>query len=231
MITKDELQLLYQEVLLPPDSRILDICCGAGYITAAVAEHYKSFATGIDIHEGSIKHAKMTFSNNSKLSYHVLDINDMAYEAESFDLICFFDALYFESVEKVRMILDKCIHMLKANGKIIVFWTNQPANTPYGYIETFEMSEPSVNNTQIALWSFDNQVDFKAFDLTENHRKFWIKGRNTLKEMESELNNEMPDEYRLLLHEYTNNADSCEKGNAGGFFRWLYVFNKNNINE
>jgi cyclopropane fatty-acyl-phospholipid synthase-like methyltransferase len=226
MITNEELQLLYSKVLLPPDSNILDICCGAGYITATVAEHYKSHATGIDIHEGSIKHAKKVFSNNTALNYKVLDVKDIAYEAESFDLICFFDSLYLESVRKVRSLMDKCVHMLKPNGKIIVFWTNQPANTPYGYLEIFEMPEPSANNTQVALWGIEKQIEFKAFELTKDHRIFWIKGRNALKDMETELNNEMPEEYKLLLHEYINNADSCEKGDAGGFFRWIYIFHK-----
>ena len=226
MVTADELELLYREVLLQPNSNILDIGCGAGYIASAVAKHYNSSVTGIDIHVGTIEHAKKTFSDNLALHFHVMDATEMTFEAESFDLICFFDTLYFESIKKVRLLLDKCFNMLKPNGKIIVFWTNQPANTPYGYIETFEMSEPSANNTQVGLWCNDNQVNFKAFDLTETHRLFWIKGLAEYKALELELTNEMPEEYKLSMGEFSNNANLCEKGDDGGFFRWFYIIEK-----
>jgi len=226
MVTADELELLYREVSLQPNSHILDVGCAAGYITAAVAEHYKSTATGIDIHEGTIEHAKKAFSDKANLHFHVMDANEMPYEAESFDLICFFDTLYFETITKVRSLLDKCFNMLKPNGKLIVFWTNQPANTPYGYFETFEMSEPSANNTQVGLWGIDNQLNFKAIDLTETHRMFWIKGLAEYRALEDELKSEMLEEYQLALGEFTNNAALCEKGDAGGFFRWFYVFKK-----
>ena len=226
MVTADELKLLYNEVSLQPNSRILDIGCGAGYIAATIAKHYESSVTGIDIHEGTIEHAKKTFSDNATLHFHVMDATEMSFEAESFDLICFFDTLYFESIKKVHSLLDKCLSLLKSNGKLIVFWTNQPADTPYGYIETFEMSEPSANNTQVGLWGIDNQVKFTTFDLTESHRNFWIRGLAEYKALEAELKNEMPEEYELSIGEFGNNAAQCEKGDAGGFFRWFYIFEK-----
>ena len=53
----------------------------------------------------SIEHAKKTFSDNSALHFHVMDTTEMIFEAEFFfDLICFFDTLYFESIKKVRLL-------------------------------------------------------------------------------------------------------------------------------
>ena len=54
MVTADELGLFYREVDLAPGSHILDIGCGPGYISAAVAEHFSSRVTGVDIDEGAV---------------------------------------------------------------------------------------------------------------------------------------------------------------------------------
>jgi len=223
LITKDELELLFQSVSLSPNSNILDIGCGAGYITAAIAENYKSITTGIDIHAGSIKHANKTFSENSLLSFQVMDAHTMSYDTNSFDLICFFDTLYFEA-EKIHALLDKCMRVLKPNGKIAIFWVNQ--TKAYEEIDTFFMSEPTPNHTQVGLWCSRNKVTFKTFNLTEAHRKVWIKGLTEYKNMECELAKEMPKEYPLCVGEFTTIANLCKKGDEGGIFRWLYILEK-----
>jgi ubiquinone/menaquinone biosynthesis C-methylase UbiE len=223
MVTKDELDLLFREVKIPPDSHILDMGCGPGYITAAVAEHYKSHVTGIDIDSEVIAHANMTFSGNPALRFSVLDGNEIAYKAESFDLICFFDTLYFtQLIGKLRALMDKCFHMLKPEGKLAVFWTNQPNKS----FNIFDMAMPTANHTQVALWGLDNHLPFSAFDLTKSHRLFWYKAASELKAMENELSAEIPEHCKKLSAECAFFTSLCDKGDTGGLYRWLYVFEK-----
>jgi len=84
-VTKAELELCFREVRLLPGSHILDIGCGAGYISDAVARQYRSFVTGIDIDEYAIAHAKKVFLDRPLLNFQVADGNELSFEASSFD--------------------------------------------------------------------------------------------------------------------------------------------------
>ena len=113
-VTKDELEVFFHEVSLLPGSHILDIGCGPGYISAVVAKAYSSIVTGIDIDKYAIAHTKKFFSDSPLLNFEVADGNELSFEASSFDLIYFFDTLYFTgSAEKLRLLLDKCLFMCK----------------------------------------------------------------------------------------------------------------------
>jgi cyclopropane fatty-acyl-phospholipid synthase-like methyltransferase len=72
MVTMDELALFFREVNVAPDSHILDMGCGPGYLSSAVAGHYSSLVTGIDVDEPAIAHAKMVFSKNPLLDFRVV---------------------------------------------------------------------------------------------------------------------------------------------------------------
>lgn len=219
MLTTIELELFFREVILMPDSNILDIGCGSGHIAAAIANQYQSNVTGIDIDENAIKYAKTTFTNNNSLDFLVADGNDILYENGVFDLIYFIDTLYFTgSIEKLHLLLDKCFNMLKPNGKIVVYWTNHP-NKSY---DIFEMSTPAAENTQVAKWAIANNISFKAFDLTKAHKLFWFRALEECEAMKSELNLEIPEHFKALYDECVYFTKLCEKGDL---FRWFYVFN------
>ncbi len=222
-VTKDELELCFREVSLLPDSHILDIGCGSGYISDAVARNYCSIVTGIDIDEYAIAHAKKIFSDSPLLNFQVSDGNELSFEASSFDIICFFDTLYFTgSAEKLRLLLDKCLFMLKIGGKIVIYWSRNPldeAREPAAYKPAANM--PAADNTQVGLWGIDNKILLKTFDLSESNKKFWRKAMTVTLTMESELRKELPETYKQVL-------DECVRaeGNAENIFRWLYIFTK-----
>ncbi len=220
MVTMDELELFYREVGLSPESLILDMGCGPGYISDAVAEHFRSRVIGIDIDEGSICHARKTFSDHPKLNFQCSDGNKISFEASSFDLIYFFDTLYFTgSIEKLHILLDKCLTLLKPGGKLAVFWSNHPTSW-------FGIQEPTAGTTQVGLWGRENNVPVKAVDLTETYRRFWLKAIREIFVMRSELHYEIPETYDTLMDECSRFSKLCAKGDAGDMFRWLYIFTK-----
>lgn len=212
-VTKEELEVFFHEVSLLPDSHILDIGCGPGYISAEVAKHYISIVTGIDIDEYAIAHAKKIFSGSTLLNFQVADGNELSFGASNFDLIYFFDTLYFtDSAEKLRLLLDKCLFMLKTGRKLVIFWSHNPMD---------EAREPAFNKTQVGLWGVDNNVPFKAFDLTKSNKEFWRKAKMEILTMESELCREIPETFKQVL-------DECiyAERNVENIFRWLYIFTK-----
>lgn len=220
MVTMDELELFYRKLDLAPQSHILDMGCGPGYISADVAEHFHSRVTGIDIDQGAISHAKRTFADNPNLNFQCSDGNKISFEASSFDLLYFFDTLYFTgSVEKLDALLDKCFILLKPGGKLAVFWSNHPTIW-------CGIPEPTADTTHVGIWGHDNNVPVQAVDLTETYRKFWLKAMQETFAMMSELRNEIPETYEILLDECSRFSKLCAKGDAGGMFRWLYIFTK-----
>ncbi len=220
MVTMDELELFYREVDLGPDSHILDMGCGPGYISAAVAEHFRSHVTGIDIDDGVISHARKTFSDHLKLNFQCADGNKISFGGSSFDLIYFFDTLYFTgSTEKLHTLLDKCLALLKPGGKLAIFWSNHPATW-------FGIQKPAADITPVGIWSRDNNVSVKAVDLTETYRRFWLRAVKEVLSMMSELRNEVPETSETLMNECSGYSRLCAQGDSGGMFRWLYIITK-----
>lgn len=220
VLTVYEMEMLFREVELPLHSAILDVGCGAGYITQAIAGHYKSNVIGIDIDNGVIEYAKAAFGGNPALSFLAADVNEISYAPDTFDMICFIDTLYLAvSIDRLRLTLDKYFNMLKPGGKLVVFWTNQP-NKRYNI---FDMISPSADNTQVGIWAAEHNVPYQSFDLTGANRLFWSRALQECKALECGLKNEVPDYYKTLFDECTHFAGLCEKGDDGGIFRWLYV--------
>jgi len=223
MLTSYELKLFYNEVTLQPNSDILDIGCGCGAITADIAKHYKSNAVGININKDEIEYAKKHFFDNKSLDFSILDGNKIDYKEESFDLICFIDTLYISGfIDKLHALLNKALKMLKPDGKIVVFWTNQPKKQ----FNIFDMSLPTASNTQVGIWGINNCIPFKTFDLTKNNRLFWFKALSECEALEENLKAEIPDYYRLLYDECVYYKTLSEKGDDGELFRWMFIFNK-----
>ena len=100
--------------------------------------------------------------------------------------------------------------MLKAGGKLVIFWSRNQMD---------EVREPTFNSTQVGLWGIDNNIPFKAFDLTESNKEFWRKAMKEILAMESELRREIPETYKQVF-------DECiyAERNAENIFRWLYIF-------
>jgi len=221
MITIEELKLLKQEVTLLPDSRILDMGCGAGHISHFLSEHYQSNVEGIDYDDEAIEYAKKTHEDNKALRFHAMDYNEVHYDDATFDMVCFVDTLYFTFTrDKLRALLDKSYAMLKAKGKLVVFWTNLP--------QMFEMKDPAAVNTEVGKWGVDNNVEMNSVDLTTAPRKFWSTAYAEALSMDEILQAEIPEEWEHLMNERVIVSGLCEKGDAGGIYRWLYIFTKNN---
>ena len=216
MITMSELELFFNEVKLPPMANILDVGCCAGNMSDYISKHYNAYVTGIDIDQAAINYAKERFATNKYLSFQVMDLNELQFESNSFDVIYWFDTLYFtRSIVDLRSALDKSMKILKPDGKLVVFWVNFP--------KMYEMPEPSADNTQVGIWCNDNNIKFQSFDLTTQIRNFYNQAIQTLHDLEAQLMFEIPEHCISMLQEFSEMAEMCEKGDESGIYRWLYI--------
>jgi len=206
-VTTYEMELLYSELDVSPGSRILDIGCGPGYISAEIAGHYRAHVTGIDIDDLAIAHANRVFANHPLLDFQVADGNEISFEPCSFDVICFFDTLYFTgTADRLRVLLDRYLRLLKPEGKLVIFWS---------------AGESAANETQVGQWGLNKNVPCKTFDLTQSNRSFWRRAKTELLAMKSELRREIPKTYKQVLDE-CRHAES----NMENIYRWLYIYTR-----
>ena len=218
-VTMGELKILYREVDLPPDSHILDMGCGAGYIGVEIAGHYNSRLTAVDFDIGAISHAQRTFADNPVFNFIHGDGSEIFFESSTFDLICFCDSLHFTiTIEKLHKLLDKCWVMLKPGGKMAIFRGKTPLD---------EIKESTGCNTQVALWGKNNNTPFKEIGkLTEPNRMFYRKAIDELLAMESKLRSEVPETFERLKSELIDAKNDNLDIPAPSERRWLYIFNK-----
>lgn len=224
MVTLSELELFLKEIQVSPGSKILDLGCSVGHFADYISKRYCSYAIGVDISKSRIDYAKAKFADMENLDFIEMDFSELSFEPASFDLIYSFDTIHFtQTVEKMHALLDKCMDILKPGGELAIFWMTNPS----GYNpELFELKEPVAQNTPVGMWGSQRTFDCRTFDLTAQAREFYINALKECHNLRKQLEAEIPEVYKVIESEFSSGADFCTKGDNGGIYRWLYVFQK-----
>jgi 2-polyprenyl-6-hydroxyphenyl methylase/3-demethylubiquinone-9 3-methyltransferase len=98
--------------LLGPSLDILDIGCGAGFLTNTLAKEGHRL-TGVDFSAGSLSVAKRRDQTKS-VDYRECNAFSLPFKAESFDVVCAMD--FLEHVETPELIIKKASEMLRPGG-------------------------------------------------------------------------------------------------------------------
>ncbi|MFK8139034.1 MAG: bifunctional 2-polyprenyl-6-hydroxyphenol methylase/3-demethylubiquinol 3-O-methyltransferase UbiG [Bdellovibrionales bacterium] len=94
------------------DLKILDVGCGAGFLTNYLSRKYSSVA-GLDASESSLKVASSR-DITKKVQYTVGNAYQLPYETGSMDVVCAMD--FLEHVEKPEDVISECSRVLKDGG-------------------------------------------------------------------------------------------------------------------
>jgi SAM-dependent methyltransferase len=102
---------------LAPDMRLLDVGCGPGTITAALAGIVGT-AIGVDIEPNAIAAAKQlaAHSGATHLSFVEADMTALPFESGAFDAVFFHAVLYHQSPAKLTETLAEARRVLKPGG-------------------------------------------------------------------------------------------------------------------
>lgn len=97
---------------LPPSSKVLDLGCGAGFLSHALA-NAGHCVTGIDLSENSLEVARK-FDSTKRVDYRFADATSLDLPSKSFDAVCAMDLL--EHVENPHAVIQEASRLLKPGG-------------------------------------------------------------------------------------------------------------------
>lgn len=106
---------------LNTDTKVLDIGCGGGFLSNALAKQNLK-VTGIDLSAESLKVAKAHDETNT-VNYQVANAYELPFEDQSFDIITAMD--FLEHVDKPAEIILELSRVLKPKGLFIFHTFNR----------------------------------------------------------------------------------------------------------
>ncbi|HEX5128733.1 MAG TPA: methyltransferase domain-containing protein, partial [Usitatibacter sp.] len=102
--------------------RVLDVACGEGYGTAALAQIARS-AVGVDVSAQAIAHARATYANVANASFVEASCTELPLPDAAFDTVVSFETL--EHVEAQEAFLDEVARVLAPDGVLVLSCPNK----------------------------------------------------------------------------------------------------------
>src|SRR5262245_7284798 len=120
------------------NKRVLDIACGEGYGTRALASAGAARVIGMDISEEACMHARRKYGVDCCAGI----AENIPLADKSIDLIVSFETI--EHLEGPTAFLDECVRVLAPGGALIISTPNKEVNSEAGHynqFHTFEVNE------------------------------------------------------------------------------------------
>lgn len=184
-----QLDKLLEVMNLCEDDHILDLGCGIGLISEYISDVTGASVMGIDFSAGAIKRAQeRTRKKRARLSYQVMDMDELSLPSKSSSGVISIDALQFvNDLKRTAQLAQEC---LRENGQMGILYS---VNLSAG--ETTDDLEP--DQTPLAKVLQECRLDFQTWDFTQDEMGIWEK----ILHVAEELRHEYEAEGRLYLYE------------------------------
>lgn len=146
-------QLFLRDLEINPDTKILDLCCGAGQATRELVKHSQN-VTGLDASPIAIRRAKQ---NVPQAEYVESFAEKMPFSDRQFDLVITNTAMHEMDAEQLQQIIEEVNRILTPAGQFIIIDFHRPTNPLFWLpIATF-------------LWLFETETAWQLLrtDLTQ----------------------------------------------------------------
>jgi ubiquinone/menaquinone biosynthesis C-methylase UbiE len=120
-----------------PNHRVLDIACGEGYGTAALAEAGAASVIGVDISPETVEHARRKYGVDARVG----SATDIPLADASIDLVISFETV--EHIEEPEKFLQECHRVLCRGGVAIISTPNPELYGKFVPANDFHCSEMS----------------------------------------------------------------------------------------
>lgn len=210
MMDKEQLDYVFQKILISSGDTILDLGCGTGCILDALVNKYQCHGIGMDILE------KPLFQSSSELLCYLQSDIDNLPEIDLRPTITFsIDSLYFSN--DLHRVLKALLEV--KNNRLYLFYSQ------YIFDETQkDRALLDGDNSRLASVLQTLGVSYEALDFSENEFLLYKKGLEILpkykKAFEAEGNSEL---FHAKLRDNQSGKEMYEKGLAS---RFLYMVEK-----
>lgn len=117
-------QLALQDIIIEPETPVLDLCCGAGPVTAYLVQRSQQ-VTGLDASPKAIARAK---ANVPQAQYIEAFAEAMPFEPEQFAVVHTSAALHEMRPEQLQQILSEVYRVLQPGGVFTLVDFHKPTN-------------------------------------------------------------------------------------------------------
>ena len=189
MMTQIQLEKMLDVLNISKCQSILDVGCGTGALTEYIADHTDGNITGIDFSSEAIEFAqKRTEKKQNRLSFQVMDMDEITFPSNSFDSILSVDTLYF--VNDLHKTINALRDSLQEQGQMGIFYSAKIAVD-----EPKEMLRPE--NTGLAKVLEKCGMHYETWDFTTEEKELWQKSMNIANDLKSRF----VDEGNLTIYE------------------------------
>ena len=134
---------------------VLDIACGEGYGSAALAKAGARSVIGVDIAQEAVEHARLRYQIDARLG----SAENIPVESSSVDLVVSFETI--EHVVNPELFLNECVRVLRPDGVLVMSTPNLEMYREVAPNNPFHCSEMSVEQFEILLGTrFESTVMF-----------------------------------------------------------------------
>ncbi len=117
-------QLSLQDLIIRPDTKVLDLCCGSGQATSVLVQRSQD-VTGLDASPLSLERAK---KNVPQAQYVEALAEEMPFPDNLFDLVHTSVAMHEMRPKQLRQIVQEVYRVLKPGGIFTLVDFHQPTN-------------------------------------------------------------------------------------------------------
>lgn len=212
MMDMDQLEKLLDVLQLNENSRVLELGCGNGVITAYISDQTGAAITGVDNCKTAIDYARERFKDKkNKLSFVKEDMQKLSFPDNSFDTIIIIDALHF--VLKLEPFINRIKQLVVPKGQMGIFYTQSPEN------DSLDALQPE--KTSLGKTLEKNNLEFKTLNFTEEENGHWKKKIKVLEELKPQF---LAENNRFLFNDRYYEAKAIE-GKKKKRYRYLYHVN------
>ncbi|CDI77742.1 hypothetical protein, conserved [Eimeria acervulina] len=166
---------ILEHISLPKSGKAIDVGCGIGGSSAALADRFSANVLGVDLSANMISIAKERYSERSDLNFLVADALSIPIAPGSLDLVYSRDTvLHFDIYEK-KLLFLKAFEWLKPGGQLVI--TDYCCGPKEKWDEEFKAYLQDRNYKLVQLEVYKQLLQEAGFNVikAENHTERWMK--------------------------------------------------------
>lgn len=220
----DTTKEILNEVRLPRGGKAIDVGCGIGGGTIALADKFGAHVTGVDLSENMISIAKERYNDRKNVGFLVADILRTDIAPESLDLVYSRDTILHLTVEEKKEFFKKAYEWLKPGSQIVI--TDYCCGPPARWDDEFREYLKDRSYRLVQVEEYAQMLSDAGFEIAKacNHTERWMQALvEESKRLEDQKDKFMhlfkPEDFKDLREGWESKRQRVAKGlQFWGFF-------------